>query len=465
MISKQTRTALVYIASIIATVLGTIILVALARGYSYDFFSGQIKETGLVIINSQPSGASITLNGASTKHKTPFRLVNAEPGNLTVGLKRDEYRDWQRQLVVEAQEVSFADRALLIPKTILYDNLYGDFRATSVVQSNDNRRVAFVTTSPTLSIWVSDNEKPPVRIYQPPTPTTPEETVTAISDLQLSANNGNQLLFKTTSNAKTHFFTTPTTGNQIATDINASFAIGGGTLTFNPANDRELFWLYEGKLRKLNLDSKATGSVMAENIAYMKIKSDRIFYISALTPTNLSHELWGMDLNGVRKIKILSSVVDSPEYKLDFARVQSQDYLMLLASKDKTAVLYSNIYDKPVSSVLSKDATDFTFSPNGTYLVINHAQTVKAYNLELTDRFNHKTSLAGLTSWRWLDDYHLLVITNGQLRIMDFDGQNDQLISSPADQVATVLPNNNVESINYLVAGQVKKLYLTLEKK
>lgn len=465
MISKQTQTALLYIVSIIVIVFGTIILVALARGYSYDFFNGQIKENGLVLINSTPSGASISFNGNATKFKTPYRLVNAEPGEMTVGLTKADYRKWQKKLTVQAQEVSFADRALLIPQSILYDNLYGSFKTLSTIQSNDNHRVVFVASSPDLSIWVSDGEKAPVKIYQAPVSDKPEDTITSISELQLSPNNGNQLLFKATSQARSSLFVVPTSENQTPTNISTSFGISSGSLTFNPTSDREFFWLDNGSVRKLNLDSKIVGNVLADNITYMKVKSDRIFYVSAITPNNLSHELWSMDLNGVRKIKILSSVVDSPTYEIDFARVRQKDYLMVLTAKDKTATLYSNIYDKPDSSVLSKDAQGFTFSPNGTYLVVNNAGSTKSYDLDLVHHYNFKTDLSGFTDWRWLDDYHLLVITKGSLRIMDFDGQNDQIISENNDQVSTVLPNNDVKSINYVASGQVKKLYLTIKKK
>lgn len=465
MISKSTRSALFYIFSIVGVVVVTIILVALARGYSYDIFSGQIKENGLVIINSQPSGADISFNGKTSQHKTPYRLVDAEPGDMAIGLNKADYRPWQKKITVKAQEVSFADRALLIPKTILYDNLFETFHTVSTLQSNDNHRVIFVSNEPALSIWVSDNEKPPVQIFQVPTATKPEETITSISELQLSPNNGNQLLFRATSQTKSSLMVIPTSQNQTPIDINSTFGIDGGSLTFNPASDHEFYWLKDGILRKLNLDSKTVGDALVDNVTYLKIKNDRIFYITALTPKNLSHELWGMDLNGVRKIKILSSVVDSPSYALDFARVRQQDYLLLLTSQDKTATLYSNIYDKPVSSVLSKDASDFTFSPNGNYLVINHANSTKSFDLDLNQRFNFHTNLNGLTQWRWLDDYHLLVITNGQLRLMDFDGQNDQIISQATDKVTTVLPNNDVKSIDYVNDTSVKKLYLTLKKK
>ncbi len=465
MISKQTRTAIFYIASILIIVIGTIILVALARGYSYDFFNGQIKENGLVIVNSIPSGASISFNGNVTKYKTPYRLVNAEPGSLTVSLKKAEFRDWQKKLIVQAQEVSFADRALLIPQTIFYENLYGSFRVAASLQSNDNRKVVFVTDKPTLSIWMSEGEKAPVKIYQVPTPDKPEETITSISDLQLSPNNGSQLLFKVTSQARSNYLTLPTIENQIPININNTFGINSGNLTFNPTNNHEFYWLDSGLVRKINLDSKNTGDILVDNIIYIKVDSDRIFYISAATPNNLSRELWGMDLNGVRKIKILNSVVDSPDYQIDYTRVNQKDYLVLLASKDKTATLYSDIYNQLQSSVLSKDAVGFTFSPNGTYLVVNNNNSTKSFDLDLVKHYNFKTDLAGLSDWRWLDDYHLLIITNGKLRIMDFDGQNDQLISASGDIVSNVLPNNDIKSINYVSSGQVKKLHLTLMKK
>ena len=109
MISKQTQKALTYIFAILAMVLGSIFLVAMAQGYRYDFLTGQIKESGLVLIDSKPNGADIYINGTRDKNATPYRLTNAQLGPMNIELVRPEFRVWKKSLTVEAQQVGFAN--------------------------------------------------------------------------------------------------------------------------------------------------------------------------------------------------------------------------------------------------------------------------------------------------------------------------------------------------------------------
>lgn len=444
-------------------VFGTIFLVMIARGYSFDLLSGQIKETGLVIINSQPGGATISFNYKKSKNKTPYRLVNADPGELTLGLSLNGYRDWLKKVIVRAQEVSFADHALLIPQNLSYENPYQNLKVQAMVGSAERRKTIYLSNDPKPSLWYTEGSGQPTLLYQPKDTANPATLVSEIDSLILS-DNGNQLFFRQVSPAGSEYLVITVGQNQTPVNLTETFRVNSATISFNPSNDRELFWLDNGAIRRIDLDGKTISAVLADTVVTQKVKNDRIFYITAITPTNPNHELWSMDFSGQRKQKILPSVVDSPEYVIDYAKRQNVEYLALYIPREKTVTLYSDIYDKINSSIISKDARGFSFSPNDKYLVVDHANTLRTYDLEYNEHFNFKTDLSGLTSWDWLDDYHLLVMRNGTIHIMDYDGQNDEILTAPGDAALAMTPASDEKSILYQNGSAIKQVFLTLKR-
>src|SRR5437870_5101173 len=79
-------------------IVATIILLYQAYGFGINS-SGQVIQSGLVFIASQPSGANILVNGVQ-KTQTNARL-NLPAGQYTVAVQRDGYRTWQRSIGVE----------------------------------------------------------------------------------------------------------------------------------------------------------------------------------------------------------------------------------------------------------------------------------------------------------------------------------------------------------------------------
>jgi hypothetical protein len=56
---------------------------------------------GIIAIFSEPSGATITINGRAVPKATPFR-VPVPPGDYQITLMLDGYRTVQRQITVQA---------------------------------------------------------------------------------------------------------------------------------------------------------------------------------------------------------------------------------------------------------------------------------------------------------------------------------------------------------------------------
>jgi hypothetical protein len=65
MISQKTRSTLKITIGTILVAFGTLLLVAFSSGYNFDIFRGEIFSTGLVLLGTNPSGASIKINNKS----------------------------------------------------------------------------------------------------------------------------------------------------------------------------------------------------------------------------------------------------------------------------------------------------------------------------------------------------------------------------------------------------------------
>ena len=70
---KTTSHTLIHYLPIISStlvVLLTITIFLLAKGYRIDFTKGEVKYTGAIVVKSQPSGATVTLNGENIGRTT-----------------------------------------------------------------------------------------------------------------------------------------------------------------------------------------------------------------------------------------------------------------------------------------------------------------------------------------------------------------------------------------------------------
>ena len=86
---------IVYIAFIIIFLIITPIIILYTAGYRYNFQKHRIQKTGILILKSNPAGASIYLNGELKKEKTQARIANLLPDdyNLKYPLSASIYRN------------------------------------------------------------------------------------------------------------------------------------------------------------------------------------------------------------------------------------------------------------------------------------------------------------------------------------------------------------------------------------
>ncbi len=84
--------------SSVFVVLLTVTIFLLSKGYRINFSKRAISKTGAIIVRSQPSGATVLLNGENIGKTTKSRVV--ESGEYDVSVKKDKYREWKKHVSV-----------------------------------------------------------------------------------------------------------------------------------------------------------------------------------------------------------------------------------------------------------------------------------------------------------------------------------------------------------------------------
>lgn len=89
------------------------LLVFYTSGYRYNFKKGAVERNGTLIVDSTPSGGSVTIDGQDTGEKTPVTFQKMTPGWHSIFVTKPEYGSWQQDIFVRAERVAFTDHIRL----------------------------------------------------------------------------------------------------------------------------------------------------------------------------------------------------------------------------------------------------------------------------------------------------------------------------------------------------------------
>ncbi|MBU2566357.1 PEGA domain-containing protein [Patescibacteria group bacterium] len=92
-------------------------LVFYTAGYRWNSKKGVIERNGTFIIDTNPRGATIEINGKKLSDNTPVTLQNTAPGTYTLKLSKDGYHDWSKVFSIEPERVTFATDIYLWPNS------------------------------------------------------------------------------------------------------------------------------------------------------------------------------------------------------------------------------------------------------------------------------------------------------------------------------------------------------------
>lgn len=453
-----------YLISAVIIIFGTYFLVRLAQGNAFDIVTGKLKPTGLLLLDSIPQGAQISFNGKTIKAKTPTRITNIDPGAIRVQLSKNGYRTWYNSNEIIAGQVTFLTYALFVPNQVPVNALLTNLSPAGSLQTKDHKHSFISVKSPAPAVYATDNFASANQIYAPPVPSDPNARISDIALLSAS-DDGANLLIRQTSAAGAEYVVVDGRGGNPATNLNQVFRITGASLQFNPDNSNELIWLDGNVIRKINLSNRTIGAVLAEHVTYVTVSNHKLYFVAV---TEAGRSLLLMDLNGQHQSTVLANIEDSPSYQIQIARNNGVDYLVMLVGKTNRLSIYRDVSGSAsprVGDVL-ENVTAVTIDRNEQYVDFVQAGTLVSYVLERNIYQRHNAALTDLRNWQWADDHHLAVITGQSVRLLDFDGQNDQVLyGNPALDAQLVMANRNPVIVRpNPAAAQFATLFITDKK-
>lgn len=135
-------------------------LIFYTAGYRWNPKKNKIERNGTMIVDTQPAGARIILNGKDSKEKTPVTLQNITPGQYQIRLEKDGYHPWEKRLDVFPERVTFANGVWLWKISEPVRFLEGSYR--KIEASPNDKRLALVemtATTATLRILDLENDE------------------------------------------------------------------------------------------------------------------------------------------------------------------------------------------------------------------------------------------------------------------------------------------------------------------
>lgn len=110
--ATSARSVLITIVTLCIIFAAAILIIAYGRGYRFDINKNSLKSTGLIVAQSEPTGAQIMVDGI-LKDATQATFT-MPPGAYTVSIVKEGFQSWTKRVIVEGEIVNKLD-ALLLP--------------------------------------------------------------------------------------------------------------------------------------------------------------------------------------------------------------------------------------------------------------------------------------------------------------------------------------------------------------
>ncbi len=445
MTKKQDKPSKIYrfvIYPIVGVVFVTILLfvIVLANGYKFSYTNGLIKlqKTGMIIVATKPQDSEILLDGVLKGHNAALSILSMKvsgvlPGKHNLAIVKKDYQKWEKSIVVKPDLVTWLEYVLLFPAKIKSEPVKQLTDSQFISADKDNKALLFKkSTKDGMSYFIYDpangtkrNLWPPANMTLLDLPSNPE-----ILSVEISSNR-NKVLVKYIESGKIDWFIEELVNNEPSSFVKISkYGFSYDELLWNPGNQNELIGLYQQSLTRLTINGQGQLEqvpLVSKVIDYDVANDGNIYYIQE---EKSNYVLDKMNLNGTNKVTIDKAVQRSSKYK--FALSKQRDILALLANDSGNLVAYQKTNGLTNSVNLGSNIKDMSWSKKGNKLVYYNEAKAHIYDWEkISDEEVPLLNKIDKLDW-YYDEYHLWGRFEGNLAVIEFDGQNKVNVVSSA---------------------------------
>lgn len=420
MISQKTKSSLTVIVGTILVIIGTLILVAFASGYNVDLINWEVTSSGLIKLNTNPTGADIKINSKRLNKKTPYQIEGAKLGEITVEYTKEGYHDWLSRYIVSGGEVTFADYALLIPKNIEIKQIDSEIKPVSLFTSADNSKQFATSLNPAIIYEIGRNNQYKKIAEVPINDSLKSPSALTVVGVNLE---GSAMLLNASypDSKAVNFWLNTTNGTFVNIDSFAGTAYSQASI--DPRNSKDIFALAAGQIIKLSTENKTISKLAPQNITSLLVDKSYLYVIENNQKTELGQALVRYDHSGNnRKLITELKSASGSVWNLKSSKLTGADFVSMLR-QDSTELYMAKIDgDSIATSNLGPGCSLPAFNEKGRFFSYQQSSKLRTIDIEYAERFG--TDLSNVTNIGWLTEHQMLISKTDGLYIIDYNGFN-----------------------------------------
>ncbi len=398
------------------------LVVLYTEGYRYDFEKKRVFKTGVLVLESEPKGAEVYLNGKKQKKKTPAVISNLIPKEYQIEVKKEGYLTWEKKLTIEPEKSTLAQKIRLF-KTPLNKELI-------------QKKVVFFKFSPKEDyLFAQSNER--VKIYDLKNGKTinlDQTTFGEINDIEWNKSEKKIIIDERINNQR-NFLVADIDNSKETTSIKSIIKLIPQKVNWDPQNEERFIYKSQNKLYRVNLKSKKIEPIITEEVSDFIVSQNSIVYLKniekgplkiyqfATEQTKLITEL---DNNSVKFIKgndDIITLINSKGKKLYFIHPEMEDSLKIeeidsqvkdaLWTKDARKLIYWKDFEiwildldenkKEFITRLGSAIDSVLYFPDDSYLIYSTKEETKILELDSRNTRNSIDLLSGEINLLYLD--------------------------------------------------------------
>lgn len=421
-----------------ATIVISFVCILLILGYQFDLQKGTVAQGGLIQFRSFPSAATIQLDGKALSFKTPGKY-NVDTGKHSVTMTRAGYREWSKSFAIKAGELRWLNYVRFVPDSITTTPLRRFEALTASLPSPDRKWLALYEAADKPEFVIADIRDEKNLKYQtfsmPAGAYTSVEGQPSTFTLKEWDFGARYVLIQHRVGDRVEFIRVDRTDAGTAKNITTQFNLPMSDIHFSGTSGNVFYALSGTDIRKFDISAGTVSEPLATNVtSFQLFKENTIAY----TATKEAQQTVGVIIDG--KATVVRAYDTSVPVFVDINEYFDHFYLAIgrgtTVDVIKDPSVAAGKSTKPFASAIFAEGVQWVrVSANGRFVTAGTGNHYVTYDIETAE--TSTTALPGVAAnltqpLQWLDDYYFVSDADGTLRLSEFDGMNQNIITDSA---------------------------------
>ncbi len=433
------------------------VLVFIILGYQFNGQDGKIEQGGLVQFESQPTGADVTIDGASFGTKTSSKTTMTA-GQHFVTMAKSGYQQWRKSVTVVPGAVLWLNYSRLIPAELKPANVadFGSVSGTAV--SPDMKWMAVQETADSPSIHLADISQDSVKTTTIELPAASYSHPAAGESQQFTLGawsaDSRHLLVQHLYGAATEWLVVDTQNAAQTKDVTKLLGVDISKVVFSGDNSGILYAQIGQDVRKIDLNSLQLSRPLVTNVAEFSVYDRNTIVFTTLLDATTKARSVGIYRDGADAPTTVRSYSDQGDLPLHLGVGKYfSDTYVAIAYGEGVEVIKGDLNGDWQKKTLHVDASMIvpggvqylSVTKNGRFVVAQQGATYMVYDMELNKTTSTTLKGTGVVGkqLQWLDEYMPWSDRDGMVRLYEFDGANQHDIMPVAQGFSVTLSPND----------------------